>query len=52
MLEVKNCTIIAELMKKSKKTIQTWLSFLNEEGLEGMVLNLLLDGHPILLIND
>jgi len=39
MLEFKNCSIVAELMKKSRKTIQTWVKLFNEEGLEGMVSN-------------
>ncbi|MBD3212669.1 MAG: helix-turn-helix domain-containing protein, partial [Candidatus Lokiarchaeota archaeon] len=39
MREFKNCTTIAELIKKSRKTIQTWVKLFNEEGLEGMVPN-------------
>ncbi|MBD3216060.1 MAG: helix-turn-helix domain-containing protein, partial [Candidatus Lokiarchaeota archaeon] len=39
MLEFKNCTTVAELIKTSRKTIQTWVKLFNEEGLEGMVPN-------------
>jgi len=39
MHEFVNCTIVAELIKKSRRTIQTWVTMFNEGGLEAIVPN-------------
>ena len=39
MTELRNCTKIAELIKKSRKTVQTWVKTFNEGGLEGLIPN-------------
>ena len=39
MYELQNCTTVAELVKKSRKTIQLWVNAFNEEGLEAIVPN-------------
>ncbi len=37
--ELINCTLVAELIKKSRRTIQTWVNMFNEGGLETLVPN-------------
>jgi len=37
MIELENCTKVAELIKKSRTTIQTWVKLFNSGGLEGIV---------------
>lgn len=37
MIELKNCTIVAELLKRSRKTIQLWVNAFNEGGIERIV---------------
>jgi len=37
MIEVRNCTEVAKLIKKSRKTVQTWVRIFNEGGLEAIV---------------
>ena len=39
MHEFMNCTLVAELIKKSRRTIQTWVNMFNESGLEAIVPN-------------
>jgi len=39
MQEFMNCTIVAELIKKSRRTIQTWANMFNEDGLEAIIPN-------------
>lgn len=39
MHEFMNCTLVAELIKKSRRTIQTWVNMFNEDGLEAIVPN-------------
>ncbi len=39
MREFMNCTIVAELIKKSRRTIQTLVKMFNEGGLEAIVPN-------------
>ena len=39
MHEFVNCTIVAELIKRSLKTIQTWIKVFNEGGLETIAPN-------------
>ena len=39
MHEFINCTTVAELIKKSRKTIQTWVKIFNESGLEAIAPN-------------
>lgn len=39
MHEFANCTIVAELIKKSRRTIQTWVKVFNEGGLETIAPN-------------
>jgi transposase len=34
MIEIQNCTKVAELIKKSRNTVQTWVNLFNEGGLE------------------
>ena len=34
-----NCTTVAELVKKSRKTIQTWIKTFNNGGLEAIAPN-------------
>ena len=36
MIEFKNCTIVAELIKRSRKTIQMWVNAFNEGGIDGI----------------
>lgn len=36
MHEFSNCTVVAEVIKKSKRTIQTWVKIFNEGGLEAI----------------
>jgi transposase len=40
MYEFQNCTIVAELIKRSRRTIQTWVNMFNDGGLDAMVPNL------------
>jgi transposase len=40
MHEFMNCTLVAELIKKSRRTIQTWVNMFNERGLEAIVPNI------------
>jgi transposase len=40
MHEFMNCTTVAELIKKSRKTIQTWVKIFNEDGLKAITPNL------------
>ena len=40
MHEFQNCTIIAELVKKSRTTIQSWVKAFNEGGIDAIVPNL------------
>ena len=37
MHEIQNCTQVAELMKRDRKTIQIWVKKFNEDGLENLV---------------
>ncbi len=37
MHEFKNCTKVAELLKRSRKTIQLWVNTFNEGGLKALV---------------
>lgn len=37
MHELKNCAKIAEIIKRSQKSIQSWVNAFNEGGLEGIV---------------
>jgi transposase len=37
MIELENCTKVAELVKKSRTTIQTWVKTFNRGGLEAIV---------------
>ena len=39
MIELQNCTKVAELIKKSRNTIQTWIKLFNEGGLEAIAPN-------------
>ena len=39
MYEFQNCTKVAELVKKSRRTIQLWVNAFNEGGLEAIVPN-------------
>ncbi len=39
MYEFINCTTVAELIKKSRRTIQTWVKIFNESGLEAIAPN-------------
>ncbi|KKM13605.1 hypothetical protein LCGC14_1714530, partial [marine sediment metagenome] len=39
MHEFINCTTVAELIKKSRRTIQTWVKIFNESGLEAIAPN-------------
>lgn len=34
MIELQNCTKVAALIKKSRRTVQTWVNIFNEGGLE------------------
>ncbi len=36
MIELENCTKVAELIKKSRNTVQTWVKVFNEGGLEAI----------------
>ncbi|MFX1260117.1 MAG: transposase [Promethearchaeota archaeon] len=37
MIELKNCSKVAKLIKKSRTTIQTWVNIFNKGGLEAIV---------------
>ena len=37
MIELENCTIIAELLKRSRKTIQLWVNAFNSGGIEELI---------------
>ena len=37
MIEFRNCKVVAELIKRSLKTIQNWVNAFNKEGIEGIV---------------
>ncbi len=37
MYEFRNCTIIAKLIKRSRRTIQTWVKIFNEGGLNAII---------------
>ena len=37
MIKLENCTAVAELIKKSRTTIQTWVKAFNEGGLEAIM---------------
>jgi transposase len=39
MIEFKNCQTVAELIKRSLKTIQNWVNAFNEGGIEGIIPN-------------
>ena len=39
MIELRNCTKVANLIKKSRTTIQTWVKAFNEGGIESIVPN-------------
>jgi len=39
MYEFRNCTTVAELIKRSRRTIQTWVNRFNEGGLEAIIPN-------------
>lgn len=39
MIEFQNCTKVAELIKKSRNTIQAWVKLFNERGLEAIMPN-------------
>jgi len=36
MIELQNCTKVAELIKKSRNTVQAWVKLFNKEGLEAI----------------
>ncbi len=36
MIELQNCTKVAELIKKSRTTVQTWVKTFNKRGLEAI----------------
>ncbi|MHA1248633.1 MAG: helix-turn-helix domain-containing protein [Candidatus Helarchaeota archaeon] len=37
MHELKNCTLVANVIKKSRKTIQIWVKKFNKGGLDAIV---------------
>ena len=39
MIELENCTKVAELIKKSRNTVQAWVKMFNDEGLEAIAPN-------------
>lgn len=39
MYELKNCTKVAHLLKRSRRTIQSWVNAFNEGGIEGIIPN-------------
>ena len=39
MIEMGNCTKVAELIKKSRNTVQAWVKLFNERGLEAIAPN-------------
>lgn len=39
MIELKNCTKVARLLKRSRKTIQLWVNAFNKGGIEGVIPN-------------
>lgn len=39
MIELQSCTKVAELIKKSRNTIQAWVKLFNERGLEAIMPN-------------
>ena len=39
MIELRNCTKVAKLIKKSRKTVQTWVKIFNIGGLEELIPN-------------
>ena len=39
MIELENCTKVAELIKKSRNTVQAWVNAFNEGGLEDLAPN-------------
>jgi len=39
MIELRNCTKVAKLIKKSRRTIQTWVNMFNDGGLEAITPN-------------
>lgn len=39
MYKLKNCLLIAKILKKSRKTIQSWISIFNQGKLNAFVLN-------------
>lgn len=39
MSEFKDCKTVAELVKRSQKTIQNWVNAFNEGGIEGIIPN-------------
>lgn len=39
MHEFKNCTKVAEIIKKSERSVQLWVKTFNKDGLKGIVLN-------------
>lgn len=51
MIELENCTKVAELVKRSRTTIQTWVKTFNEGGLEAIMPDSP-PGRPSSLTND
>ena len=51
MHEFQNCTTVAELVKKSRTTIQSWVKTFNEEGIQAIVPNTP-PGRPSRLLED
>lgn len=39
MYELKNCTTVASFLKKSRRSIQLWVNYFNEGGLEALIPN-------------
>jgi transposase len=39
MIKLGNCTKVAELIKKSRNTVQAWVKLFNERGLEAIAPN-------------
>lgn len=39
MIKFKDCKTVAELVKRSQKTIQNWVNAFNEGGIEGIIPN-------------
>jgi len=48
MRELQDCKMVAELVKKSQRTLQLWVNAFNESGLEAIMPNILLGDRPAL----